>query len=210
MTNRLLIVFTKNLIAGKVKTRLAKTIGDQSALKAYEFLLNHTQNLTEDIVCDRQVGYAEHIVEEDIWAGSRTSKFIQNGSDLGERMSRAFKDGFKAGYDHIILIGSDCFELQSKHLDSAFRALNEYDVVIGPARDGGYYLIGMSDFRPELFLEQNWGTSAVLKQTLHQINNEDVFLLDELNDIDNFDDLKENQELLELLNINDKIYKSDN
>ena len=210
MTKRLLIVFTKNLIPGKVKTRLAKTTGNESALKVYEFLLKHTKKITENIDCDLRVGYTQNITKEDIWDGICHSKFLQNGADLGERMSQAFEQGFKWGYDKIVLIGSDCYELQAEHLESAFQALDKQEVVIGPARDGGYYLIGMSNFMPELFIEKNWGTADVLKQTLHHLKSEDVFLLEELNDIDTYDDLKEHQELLKLLNTHDKIYKSDN
>ncbi len=203
MTDSLLIVFTKNLVEGKVKTRLAKSIGDRAALQVYTLLLEHTKSITADLDFNTRVGYSEYADDKDTWNISEVSKFIQQGSDLGERMKQAFEEGFKDGFRKVILIGGDCFNLKSRHLKAAFDALDDNNFVFGPALDGGYYLIGMRYMYEQLFQNKSWGTDTVLKDTLEDLKDEAVFLLEPLNDIDTLEDLKACQPLLNQIELND-------
>ena len=125
---------------------------------------------------------------------------IQIGKDLGDRMGNAIKIGFEKGYQKIVIIGSDLFDLQTTDLEKAFEALESFDACIGPAEDGGYYLLGLSFWDESLFQEKAWGTNQVLAQTLKNVSSKNVLLLDEKNDIDTVDDLKKSPKLVALLN----------
>ncbi|MDC0870292.1 TIGR04282 family arsenosugar biosynthesis glycosyltransferase [Flavobacteriaceae bacterium] len=186
----LLIIFTRNPVLGKVKTRLAKTVGDKTALDIYHFLLQKTKEVTNKISCDKKVYYSEKIIEDDLWDQSIYQKREQYGNDLGEKMKNAFNDSFKNNYEKIIVIGSDLFDLEPSHINEAFKKLNHNNVVIGPALDGGYYLIGLKKLHPKIFQNKNWGTSSVRKETLKNLEKVDVHLLPMLNDVDVIEDIK--------------------
>jgi uncharacterized protein len=117
---------------------------------------------------------------------------MQEGQDLGERMLQAITTGFEQGFQHIVLIGTDCYELTSAIIESAFLALRRTDAVIGPATDGGFYLIGLNQNVPELFLQREWSNPEVLEKTTAILHNLGVKyeLLPELSDIDTVEDLK--------------------
>ncbi|SHJ28451.1 hypothetical protein SAMN04487911_1162 [Arenibacter nanhaiticus] len=192
MTNnkKLLLIFTRNPELGKCKTRLAATIGDKPALAIYTFLLRHTQNITAPLKAAKAVYYSEGIWENDLWDPAIYKKRLQEGEDLGQRMSNAFKEGFAQGYKKIIIIGSDMYDLSTDNLAHAFETLDKDDFVVGPAIDGGYYLLGMTRYAPSLFENKEWGTSSVLKDTLEDIKGERIALLPPKNDIDYYEDLK--------------------
>ncbi|MCF8713975.1 TIGR04282 family arsenosugar biosynthesis glycosyltransferase [Joostella atrarenae] len=186
-----LLIFTRNPKLGKVKTRLAKTIGDKKALEIYIFLLEHTAKVTRNSDCEKKVYYSEEMAENDIWETPPFDKKLQMGSDLGIRMMNAFKDSFSVGYEKAIVIGSDLYDITEKHIEEAFSKLDTNDVVIGPAQDGGYYLLGMKKLYPEIFQQKKWGTNTVLRDTLEDLKTVDVALLEELNDVDVYDDIKD-------------------
>ncbi len=106
-------------------------------------------------------------------------------------MYNAFKSGFQKGYKKIIIIGSDIYDLNSETIEEAFAELENSDYVIGPAADGGYYLLGMKSLNNEIFLNKNWGTNTVLKDTLNNLRHKKVKLLQIKNDIDVYEDLKD-------------------
>lgn len=187
----LLIIFTRNPQLGKCKTRLAATVGDEAALNIYIFLLKHTVVITQDLSMDKQVYYSEAVRKNDLWSETIYTKKQQVGDNLGIRMRNAFDEGFRDGYEKIVLIGSDMYDLNKDDLRKAFDALAENNFVIGPALDGGYYLMGLQKVRPELFQNKNWGTSSVLNDTLSNLKNEKVFLLPKLNDVDLYEDIKD-------------------
>ena len=190
MSKNLLLVFTRNPELGKVKTRLAKTVGDQIALTIYTFLLERTRDIAIKVAADKAVYYSVKIRENDIWDPSIFKKHQQNGEDLGIRMLHAFKNGFDEGYEKIIIIGSDLYDLTAKTIEKAFTLLDKNDVVIGPAKDGGYYLLGINSLEEKVFKNKNWGTETVRKDTLEDLKDKKVFLLEELNDVDVFEDIE--------------------
>jgi len=203
MNKNLIIVFTRNPEYGKVKTRLAKTIGDNSALNIYKFLLNHTEKTIRNVNCDKAIYYSEKIRDNDIWDPSIYHKHQQKGDDLGVRMLNAFENAFNNKYKKVVIVGSDLFDLNPNHLEEAFNQLDKNDYVIGPAKDGGYYLLGMKNLHAQVFLNKDWGTSTVYKNTMADLQNESVFLLEELNDVDTYDDMKDNYTLKTFILQND-------
>lgn len=189
MHKNLIITFTRNPELGKVKSRLAKSIGEASALEVYKFLLEHTKEVLSKLDCDRAVYYSVKIRENDIWDSEVFSKHQQFGDDLGERMKNAFENGFKKGYEKIIIVGSDLYDLNTEIINQAFKQLDTNDNVIGPAEDGGYYLLGMKTLNPSVFDIENWGTETVYKQTISKLTSS-LYVLETLNDIDYVEDLK--------------------
>ncbi len=190
-SKNLLLIFTRNPELGKCKTRLAATVGKQSALNIYKFLLQHTANFTKNIYATKQVLYSEEIWDNDTWDNTIYDKKLQHGNDLGERMFNAFADGFNAGYERIIVIGSDMYDLSHEDLENAFIALNTNNYVIGPATDGGYYLLGMKTITPSLFKNKDWGKETVLDDTLNDLKNTKTHILKAKNDVDLYEDIKD-------------------
>ncbi len=182
---RALIIFVRNAVLGKVKTRLAKTAGDEKALAVYKELLSHTYSITKELTIDKFIFYADKINSNDIWT-ENYYKQLQRGVDLGEKMKNAFAHLFDAGYDEICIIGSDCYELTTNIIEQAFVSLEQHDIVLGPATDGGYYLLGLKKLQASLFENINWSTDKVLMQTLNAClaDNLSYHLLQTLHDID--------------------------
>ncbi|MEO6130325.1 MAG: TIGR04282 family arsenosugar biosynthesis glycosyltransferase [Saprospiraceae bacterium] len=187
-----LIIFAKNPEAGNVKTRLAASIGNEAALSVYQKLLSYTASITKELPIEKIIFYSDHVIQHDIWDNKHFSKQVQAGSDLGERMTNAFADTFQKGYSKSVIIGTDCPELNAGIIIKAFAYLDLYDVVIGPAEDGGYYLVGMKQLHAQVFENINWSTNTVLDETRMrcdalQLN---YSLLPVLRDIDTIEDLK--------------------
>jgi len=190
-SKKALIIFTRNPELGKVKTRLAKSVGDESALEIYKFLLKHTVAITKNLNVDKYVFYSENIHREDIWDPEIFRKKLQTGTDLGEKMQNAFSELFEMGYEKVLIVGSDIFELGQSDIENAFEVLQTTETVIGPATDGGYYLLGMKELNAAIFQNKNWGTSTVLEETLADLRQKKYVLLEERNDVDYFEDIKE-------------------
>jgi rSAM/selenodomain-associated transferase 1 len=190
MNKSLVLIFTRNPELGKAKTRLAKKVGDNTALEIYKFLLKKTKEVTLNLNCDKAVYYSVKVRENDIWDENIYQKYQQEGSDLGIRMQNAFKNSFDVDYEKVIIIGSDLYDLTPNHIKEAFNRLDTNDVVIGPAEDGGYYLLGMKTLQPNIFENKDWGTSSVRKDTLKNLQEVSVHLLEELNDVDIIEDIE--------------------
>lgn len=191
LNKNLLLIFTRNPELGKCKTRLAAKTGDKIALDIYKFLLNHTVAITQNLNADKQVHYSVAIRDNDIWSNNIYHKKLQNGKDLGSRMMNAFKQGFADGYKNIIIIGSDLFDITTTDLENAFDHLLKNDFVVGPATDGGYYLLGMKKLNSSVFKNKDWGTNTVLKDTLKNLKDEKIKLLEAKNDVDYYEDIKD-------------------
>ncbi len=190
-SENLLLIFIKNPIPGKVKTRLAKDLGEEKAVKYYKKLLKITRKESEKTDAVKWLCYGDFINENDNWTREVFVKKQQFGNNLGDRMSSFFKEGFESGFKRIVIIGSDCPDLVSSDLDQAFKILAKADAVIGPANDGGYYLLGLSK-NVNLFQDKEWSTESVFKDTLEDFKKENLTfeILAEKIDLDTVEDLK--------------------
>jgi len=170
---------------------LAKTVGDDRALAIYKALLEHTRNLTLPVSATRFLFYSNKINSEDAWSEKDFQKAVQHNGDLGDRMKAAFAKAFEK-HHQVLIIGSDCASLTTEIVNEGFAALAEHDFVLGPAMDGGYYLLGMKNYTPALFENMPWSTEAVGQITQDRIKamNKSCFLLKELSDIDFEEDWK--------------------
>lgn len=192
MKKEALLIFAKNPVAGKVKTRLAATIGSKEALCVYKQLLSHTVSVTEDLPFDKFVFYSNNIEQEDLWNSKHYFKELQHGDDLGERMRNAFASIFQKGYYKAVIIGTDCPALNETIIQDAFSKLNDVDIVIGPAYDGGYYLLGMNNCHSFLFESMHWSTANVFTETIRRCKSKGLLflLLQTLQDVDEEKDLE--------------------
>ena len=181
-----LLIFIKNPVKGKVKTRIAQTAGEERALQIYLELLRHTREVALLTTARRLLFYSDFIDENDAWSSSDFQKMVQHGSDLGERMNNAFRLGLVQPDDRSVIIGSDCAALSHEIIATAFAQLENHPFVIGPATDGGYYLLGMRQHTPELFRDIAWSTEAVMPATLQRIKylGATYYMLPELSDVD--------------------------
>ena len=185
-----LLVLVKNPIAGKTKTRLAQDVGPAKALQMYGILLRHTRDQAlglRDVT--RYLHYSEHVAEDD-WSGQDFIKLVQRGTDLGQRMELAFDHAFARDHDRVVLIGSDCPGVTTELLEEAFEALRTHEVVLGPANDGGYYLIGLRNPQPGLFRDMTWSTSSVFEETWAraQVKGLSLYRLPNRSDVDHLED----------------------
>ncbi len=191
-----ILLFIKAPIKGQVKTRLATALGDDAALKLYRnFVLDILDMLDRVghpfIICYSPPDARSAVVE---WLGDHREYLAQEGHDLGERMANAFQVLFSQGISRIVLVGSDLPDLTPEIFEEAFDALQTNDAVIGPAADGGYYLIGFqkNTFLPEVFRNIPWGTNTVQEQTLRifQHAGHQVHTLPQWRDVDTVEDLR--------------------
>lgn len=187
-----LLIFIKNPIKGKAKTRLAATVGDDEALRIYKELLRHTREIAANIDANRYLSYSFFIDKNDEWANNLFQKSLQISGDLGLKMKTAFEDAFEKGNKKVVIIGSDCASLTIEIVENAFNKLENHDFVIGPADDGGYYLLGMRTFAPSIFDDIAWSTEQVFPKTIENIQhlNKTYDLLPTLSDIDYEEDWK--------------------
>ena len=194
MEKGVLLVFQKNGSLGSVKTRLAAQLGDVQALEIYRQLVRTTYNSLVGLTFPIWAFFSDFIPKHPDY--SPTKSFLQRGEDLGARMKNAFSDAFKLGIEKVILIGTDCPELDFNRIHQAFASLDTADLVLGPAEDGGYYLIGMKKHSDFLFEGITWSTSLVFSQTIAKAENQRMIVarLPVLADIDTLEDwLKHSQ-----------------
>jgi hypothetical protein len=175
-----LVVFTRFPEDGAVKTRLIPALGPRGAARVHRELTEHTLSVAEALVSAAIVSAGDVTLEVRCaggepaqwraWLGDHLRYVPQGDGDLGQRLTRAFADGFAQGAPRIVVIGSDLPALTAALLREAFTRLRERDLVLGPAADGGYYLLGLRAGAwprgaPSLFVDVAWGTSAVADQT---------------------------------------------
>jgi uncharacterized protein len=199
-----LILFTRHPVAGKVKTRLIPALGAEGATALHRRLMLRALRTALALCASREVGMEIRIDggDEDAmghWVGDGHWCRPQGDGDLGERMAEAFDASFAEGSQATVLIGSDCPSLTPERLAEAFDALRSHPVVLGPATDGGYYLVGLTRPFPELFRGIAWGTSAVLSETLRHLDGARLkpALLEPLDDLDRPQDLPAWRRLVE-------------
>ncbi|MCC5937287.1 MAG: TIGR04282 family arsenosugar biosynthesis glycosyltransferase [Lunatimonas sp.] len=194
------IVFQRTPEHGKVKTRLAVDIGEEDALRVYKFLLRHTHRVLESLSADIHVFVTGACSDDSSSPPPNYYFHRQQGIDLGARMNAAFVKVLTLGYERVMIIGTDCYELSSEILRQAFVELAHKDLVIGPAQDGGYYLLGLTKPTPHLFTEIPWSTSSVCSDTLRRAKELGLTcgLLPVLRDVDTAEDLGVLRQLLDL------------
>ncbi|MES2765786.1 MAG: TIGR04282 family arsenosugar biosynthesis glycosyltransferase [Bacteroidota bacterium] len=200
MNKNHLIIFAKYPREGSVKKRLAEKIGTKKATDFYRACAEHTFSEAEKFGdCTIHIFYANESDDKDIrtWTKGHFFYKVQAEGDVGMRMTDAFREVLKTKLlkkdaKNIIIIGTDTPDISSEILQDAFKKLAENEVVIGPARNGGYYLLGMKKLHEELFRNIEWHTDSVFKTTMDiaQASNLSVAVLDELNDVDTEADVK--------------------
>lgn len=186
-----LLLFIKNPIPGKTKTRLAADVGNEMALKMYHVLTDWTRAQASALPdVERCLWYSSFVNANDDWPAEDYQKQLQRGDGLGERLENAFGATFGAGHDRAVVIGSDCPGITTDYLSEAFGALDNHDLVVGPAHDGGYTLLGMRRPHPTLFRNIAWSTKTVLPVTLERAaaKNLSVRQLSPLSDVDHLED----------------------
>jgi len=192
-----ILFFVRYPEKGRVKTRLETHLDQDKILSLYQCFVEDILATLHRMEYPVSVCYwpPERVVDLQAWLGSSLAYCPQKGEDIGQRMQNAFTNAFANGVDQAILIGSDFPDLEPVILDQAFDALSQNDVTLGPAVDGGYYLIGFNrhTFLKDIFTGISWGTGQVLGETLKKIKHAGmkVHLLPEWRDIDTFDDLKQ-------------------
>lgn len=185
-----IIIFQKNRLPGKVKTRLAKTIGDEKALEIYDFMVKTIHACIEPLGIDTSVYFSHFDEKNKLWNYATTSIQTQD-PDLGIRMYEAIDFELKKGYEKIVLIGTDFLDFNASLIEKAFELLNQNDYVFGPTFDGGYYLVGCKKVHSEVFLDKIWSTETVLQEALDELKKLQlsVGFTEQINDIDTEEDL---------------------
>lgn len=165
-----LIVFTRYPEPGKAKTRLIPALGEIGAAELHRHMAEHTLNQARDLRSQLPIAIEIQFTGGDesqmsAWLGSDLAYRQQGSGDLGDRLSQAFVSAFDRGFQSVVVIGTDCPELDASVLLTAFEQLQHHDLVLGSAADGGYYLIGLRRYVPELFQGIAWSSDRVFAQT---------------------------------------------
>jgi len=195
LQNRL-IIFTRYPEPGKAKTRLIPALGEQGAAGLQRQMTESTILMARGFITKTGAGLevryegGDHSLMRN-WLGRELPFCRQGPGDLGEKMAGAFAEAFAAGSNRVVIIGTDCPDLSPAIMAATFAALADHDLVLGPARDGGYYLIGLSAPCPQLFRGQPWGDGRLLAETIAAAEQRAMtyHLLEELNDVDRPEDL---------------------
>ena len=198
MTNqKKLIIFTRYPKPGTTKTRLIGALGANGAAELHRQMAERVVDVARELKASIGIAIEIRFVGGDDsqmrqWLGNDIEYARQIGLDLGERMDNAFKAGFHQGCDRIVVVGSDCPELTADILNEAFQALDHHPVVLGPASDGGYYLVGLKQRLSNIFQDIPWGTENVLEETRKVLSSLEVScaLLKRLSDVDTPEDLQ--------------------
>ena len=189
--NTVVVVFAREPVPGRVKSRLAEAIGERSAARIYAALLEQTLEVAEASAFDVVVSLAEAPTRA--WIDTHDERWeVQHGADLGARMGDAFQRRFGEGYDRVVIFGSDCPFLRRDHLSQAVEALERMGVVLGPACDGGYWLVAQRRAGVDLFTGIPWSNPATLAATRQRLKalGTPWFELQELDDVDTIEDLR--------------------
>lgn len=198
MTSEHLLILTRYPEIGQVKTRLIPALGAEGATALHQQMVEHTFNQARSLCLQRlqmqvtvlYAGEVEPVMVAE-WLGAEFLAHPQALGDLGDRLVQGFDRAFTAGAQKVLAIGTDCPGLNASLLEQALVALDHQDVVLGPALDGGYYLIGLRSQQPQLFQGITWGTGSVLEETLAaiQVQHLNYSCLTPLADVDRPEDL---------------------
>ncbi len=192
VNSQALILMTRVPVPGKTKTRLMPHLSAEECAGFHEACLQDIVRVQRELKKPTNIFYSEELTEKFVSMFPKESRFIsQEGDNLGERMSQAFRISLQ-DYKFTVMVGSDLPHLTVRILQSAFEALEQHDVVLGPALDGGYYLIGLKQFIPDLFTGITWGSSEVFSQTIERVHSLGLSyrLLQTMQDLDTIEDLR--------------------
>lgn len=187
------LVFAKAPVIGEVNTRLIPDIGVNAATQLQaELIHSRLENFNKNNLCKVELWCSPDSNHDFFQACQKqydVALFDQQGNDLGERMSQSIKESLQR-FKRVVLIGTDAPSLALEHIEQAIKQLGDHDVVIGPAEDGGYVLIGMSRHCDEVFQSVEWGSDTVLEDTRENIMNNNLtsFELEPCWDIDRVED----------------------
>jgi hypothetical protein len=193
------ILFTRNPVIGKVKTRLAAEVGEEEALRIYLLMLHHSLKVVDYFPSQDVKIYIDEYPEDRNYLGKyKDHLFLQRGVDLGQKMEFAIEEQLLE-YDQALLFGTDILELDKDVIALAKDQLKRRDAVLGPSKDGGYYLIGLKRSLPIIFKEIPWSSDQVAKNTLRRIINTNLslFLTPVLGDVDYKADWEKYRNLVE-------------
>lgn len=191
----ILAIFLKAPRPGEVKTRLIPALGAETALAVYRRMAEDVVGRTAPVEAEYEqlLFFAPPGARAEVEAWLPGAAWIeQRGADLGARMSAAFDDAFRRGATGVVLVGADVPSLTRADVRLALASLQDHDLVLGPARDGGYYLVALSRPRPPLFEDVRWGTASVFAATMEKAAalGLTVRILEERRDVDTLDDLR--------------------
>ena len=191
-----IIVFQKNPKEGSTKTRLAATVGHPNAMRVYAELVRHAHAVISNFSVQKFLYFSDFVETDERWANYECR--VQAAGDLGVRMKSALDDVSNAGFDSAILIGTDCYHLSEDIIQEALNSLSEAQYCLGPALDGGYYLIGAQETDEEVFLNKVWSTETVFEEAQQSIQRiqKKMHILPALSDVDTEDDLGELRKFL--------------
>lgn len=191
-----LIIFTRYPEPGQTKTRLIPALGNLGAANLQRQMTEHTIFQVQELQKTRAISWEVRFAGGNLqlmseWLGSDLVYYSQGEGDLGARMMRSLAQAFQSGAEQVIIIGIDCPGINAHILTQAFDLLDTCDLTLGPAIDGGYYLIGLCRLIPELFVNIDWGTSQVLQQSVDIAEKRKMSLayLPPLADVDTPEDL---------------------
>jgi rSAM/selenodomain-associated transferase 1 len=196
MMHSLILLFVKSPERGNVKSRLAATLGEGPALELYKRFVGDMKETLQKgrhpfSICFYPVSSQKKMAD---WLGMDITYVPQDGDDLGERMKDAFIRSFREGIEKVLIIGSDIPDLENRIMEDAFSSLDNHDAVIGPASDGGYYLLGFKNTAslPGIFQGFPWGTDSVFRKTMTVFKESgvSVHILPERRDMDTLEDLR--------------------
>ncbi|MBV6627434.1 MAG: TIGR04282 family arsenosugar biosynthesis glycosyltransferase [Rivularia sp. (in: Bacteria)] len=191
-----LIIFTRYPQPGKTKTRLIPALGAEGAANLQRQMTEHTLSKVKKFQESTGISFEIRFADGNLqlmqnWLGTEFNYRLQGEGDLGKRMENSFLNAFEGGAQQVAIVGIDCPGLNNQVLTEAFQKIQNSDLILGPAVDGGYYLIALKRAIGELFINIDWGTAKVLQQTVDiaQQLNLSVAYLRTLADVDRPEDL---------------------
>jgi len=189
-----LVIFAREPVTGEVKTRMLTTFSKAQVTRLYKAFVRDVLQTAKAVGCQQKFIYVAGKNSRRSFLTQFQRYFIlkeQKGGDLGERMHQAFVDCSHSHFTATIIIGTDCLSLTERDIRLAFEKLAQYDCVIGPADDGGYYLLGLRRPTAKLFKNMPWGSRLVFKETLKRVEElkKSVYILEKRGDLDTAEDL---------------------
>jgi rSAM/selenodomain-associated transferase 1 len=191
------MVMTRYPVPGRTKTRLIPVLGEKGACRLHQYMAEHTMQVVRDFGKSFHAkifvffnGGSKELMKS--WLGGRTEYLPQSAGNLGVKMRIAFRTLFSRGFKAVLVIGTDCPDIDHDILSESFAWLDKVDMVLGPAADGGYYLLGLRRGHDALFEGIAWGGDQVFSQTMNAAAREQlsVHCLPERKDIDRPEDLE--------------------